>query len=158
MFQKPWTTCFANFVFNEFKRALAEGEVNLNATDDIRVVLVMTNTTFDTEDDINTLGDATTPDYCDGTNHDSTNGHALASEVVGEDAANNRAEFDATDLTFTALGVGTRQNQGMVLFKWITNLASSLPIGFIDTGGFPFDGNGGDVVSQWNVEGILQIA
>ena len=146
-----------SFVYNEFKRALAEGEINLNATDDIRCVLVMTNTTFDIDDDINTLSGVTTADYYDGANHDSTNGHALASEVVTEDSGNNRAEFDAADLVFTALGVGTRQAQGIVVFKWITNIGSSMPIAFIDTGGFPFDGNGGDVTFQWNAEGILQV-
>jgi len=146
----------SNFTYNEFKRAVASGEINLNATDDIRAVLVMTNTTCDTEKDANTMGGFTTPDYCDGANHDSTNGHALAGEVVNEDAGNNRAEFDATDLTISSLGAGTRQNQALILFKWITNLASSMPIAYIDTGGFPFDGNGGDQVIQWNAEGIIQ--
>ncbi len=145
-----------SFVFNEAKRAFAEGEIDLGA-DDIRCVLVMSNTTFDTEVDIDTMADATTEDYYDGANHDSTNGHALANEVVNEDAGNSRAEFDADDLVFSALGVGARQAQGIVVFKWITNIGLSLPIAFIDTGGFPFDGNGGDVTFQWNAEGILQV-
>jgi len=147
-----------SFVFNEAKRAFAEGEIDLGAGgDDIRCVLVMTDTTFDIDDDINTMADATTEDYYDGANHDSTNGHALANEIVNEDVGNNRAEFDADDLVFTALGVGTRQAQGIMVFKWITNIGLSLPIAFIDTGGFPFDGNGGDVTFQWNAEGILQV-
>lgn len=145
-----------SFVYNEAKRAFAQGEIDLVA-DDIRCVLVMSNTTFDTDDDINTLSGASTPDYCDGANHDSTNGHALAGEAVNEDAPNNRAEFDATDLVFTALGVGTRQNVGILVFKWITNIGASLPIAYINTGGFPFDGNGGNVTFQWNAEGILQV-
>lgn len=145
-----------SFVYNEAKRAFAEGEIDLGA-DDIRCILVMSDTTFDTEDDIDTLAGASTPDYYDGANHDSTNAHALAGEVVNEDAPNNRAEFDATDLVFSALGVGTRQAIGMVVLKWITNLGLSLPIAYINTGGFPFDGNGGDVTFQWNAEGILQV-
>ena len=143
-------------VFNEAKRALAEGEIDF-ALDDIRVILVMTNTTFDIDVDIDTLADVTTADYYDGANHDSTNGQALDNHAVNEDAPNNRAEFDADDEVFTALGVGTRQAQGIVVFKWVTNLGLSVPIAFIDTGGFPFDGNGGDVTFQWNVEGILQV-
>lgn len=146
----------ANFVYNEPKRALLEAELDFNATDDIRTILVMTNTTTDTEIDVNTFTSFTTPDYYDGANHDSTNGHALIGEVVNEDAGNSRAEFDADDLTISALGVGTRQAQAVIVFKWITALTSSMPLVFIDTGGFPFDGNGGDVTFQWNVEGILQ--
>jgi hypothetical protein len=103
------------------------------------------------------MAGATTPDFCDGANHDSTNGHALANEAVNEDSPNNRAEFDADDLEFTALGVGTSNNIGLVIFKWITNIGLSLPIAYIDTGGFPFDGNGGNVTFQWNAEGILQV-
>lgn len=147
----------ANFIYNEFKRAIAEGEIDLNATDDIRCVLVMTNTTFDTDYDINTMSGAGTPDYCDGANHDSTNGHALSSEAVSEvTGVSGYAKFTASNLTFTALGAGTRQNQGLVIFKWITNIGASMPIAWIDTGGFPFDGNGGDVTISWHANGIIQ--
>lgn len=145
-----------SFVFNEAKRAFAEGEIDLGA-DDIRCILVDTTTTFDVDDDIDTLAGVTTAGYYDGANHDVTNGHALSGEVVNEDAGNNRAEFDATDLVFSALGVGSAQAQAILVFKWITNLGLSLPIAYIDTGGFPFDGNGGDVTFQWNAEGILQV-
>jgi hypothetical protein len=148
----------ASFVFNEFKRAVAEGEVDLGLPDDIRAVLVMTTTTFGTDYDINTMGATATPDYCDGANHDSTNGHTLTNEAVTEvTGATGYAKFDdTTDLTFTALGAGTSNNVALVLFKWQTNIGSSLPIAYIDTGGFPFNGNGGDVTIQWNANGILQ--
>lgn len=149
----------ASFVFNEFKRAVAEGEIDLNAADDIRCVLVMSNTTFGTDYDINTMSGTTTEDYCDGANHDDVNGHALAAEAVTEvTGASGYAKFDATNLTFTALGAGTRQNVAVIVFKWITNIGASMPIAYIDTGGFPFDGNGGDVVMQWNANGILQFS
>ena len=147
-----------SFIFNEFKRAIAEGEVDLNASDDIRAVLVMSNTTFTTDYDINTLGDTATPDYCDGVNHDSTNGHSLAGESISEVAGiSGYAKFDANDLTFTNLGIGTRTNVALVLFKWITDISSSLPMAYIDTGGFPFNGNGGDVTISWNIDGIAKI-
>lgn len=146
----------ANFGYTDFKRGLMVAEFNLNATDDIRYVYAMSNTTFDTEEDITTLGGATTPDYYDGTNHDSTNGQALAGEVVAADNVNDRGEFDATDNTITALGAGTRQAVLALVFKWVTNIGLSRPMAQIDTGGFPFDGNGGDVTIQWNAEGIIQ--
>lgn len=147
----------ANRIFNEAKRAIAAGEIDFDAPNDFRCVLVMTNTTFDTDYDINTLGAAGTPDYCDGANHDSTNGHALAAETIAEvTGVSGYAKMTATNLTFTALGVGTRQNQALILFKWVTNIGSSIPIAFIDTGGFPFDGNGGDVTISWHANGVIQ--
>ncbi len=145
----------ANFVYNEFKRAVAEGEIDLNATDDIRVMLVMTNTTCDTEDDANTFAGFTTIDEFDGTGY-TTNGAALTSEVVNEDAPNDRAEFDADNVTWSSVSAGTRDIQAAVVYKWITAQSSSMPICYIDTGGFPITPNGGDITIEWNAEGILQ--
>jgi hypothetical protein len=142
----------ANFIYNEAKRAFAEGEIDLGA-DDIRVLLVMSNTTADTEDDKNTIDGFTTLDEYDGANYARK---ALANEVVNEDAANDRAEFDADDVTWSALGAGTRQCQAAIVYKHVNDDSDSVPIAFIDTGGFPFDGNGGDVTFQWNAEGIVQ--
>jgi hypothetical protein len=124
-------------------------------TDDIRVLLVMTNTTADTEDDVNTFAGFTTLDEFDGANYTS-GGVALTGEAISEDAANNRAEFDANDATFTAIGAGTRQVQAMIVYKFNTTVSDSEPLIFIDTGGFPFSANGGNVTVQWNAEGILQ--
>jgi hypothetical protein len=143
----------ANFVYNEIKRALFEAEIDLNATDDIRVLLVMTNTTADTEDDKDTISAFTTLDEYDGSGYAR---QALTGEAVAEDAANDRAEFDGGDATFTTLGAGTRSCQAAIVFKHVTNDTDSVPIAYIDTGGFPFAGNGGDVTIQWNAEGILQ--
>ncbi len=145
----------ANFIYTEAKRALAEGEIDF-ASDDIRVVLCMTNTTCDTEEDVTLMngfsGDGL--DEYDGSNYGRA---ALANEAVASDEANDRAEFDATDYEFTALGVGTRQCQGAVLYQHVTNDTDSIPIAWIDAGGFPFDGNGGNVTIQWNAQGIIQI-
>jgi hypothetical protein len=142
----------ASFVYTPAKTALLNADIDF-AADDIRVALVMTNTTADTEQDMQNIGDLTTLDEYDGANYVRK---ALASEAVNEDAANNRAEFDATDVTWTALGAGTRQAAGMILYKHVTNDADAVLIAYIDTGGFPFSGNGGDVTIQWNGEGILQ--
>lgn len=144
----------ANFVYNEAKRALLAGELDFD-TDDIRVLLVMSNTTADTEDDANTFADFTTLDEFDGSNYTSL-GVALTGEAVNEDAANDRAEFDANDAQWTALGNGTRQCQAAIVYKFNTTLNDSEPIAYIDTGGFPFNPGGADVTIQWNAEGILQ--
>jgi len=117
----------------------------------------MTNTTADTEADKQFISGGTgftTLDEADGANYVRK---ALADEAVTADEANDRGEFDATDVTWTALGVGTRQYAGLVVFKFVTNDADSIPIYWIDSGGFPFWGNGGNVTAQWNAEGIGQV-
>ena len=122
----------------------------------MRVLLVMTNTTADTEEDSVTIGGVTTLDEFDGSGY-SAGGAALAAEAVNKDTANDRAEFDATDLTFASLGAGTRQIAAALLYKFVTSVALSLPVAYIDSGGFPISANGGDITLQWNVEGILQL-
>ena len=144
----------ANFVYTHAKHLFLTGGLNLS-TADMRVALVMTNTTADTEKDLSTIGAFTTLDEYDGAGY-SSGGSALAGEGVTQDDPNDRSEFDATDLTFTGLGVGTRQCQGAIVYAFVTNFGASIPVAWIDTGGFPFTGNGSNVTIQWNAEGILQ--
>ena len=143
----------ASLVYTYAKAKLLSADIDLNA-DDIRVAMVMSDTTCDTEEDKQFIDTFTTLDECDGANYVRKE---LASEAVTADEANDRGEFDADDFTWTALGVGTRQNVGLLLFKHVNDDTDSIPIAYIDTGGFPFDGNGGNVTYTVNVEGILQL-
>jgi len=142
-----------SIVYTNAKRALLAGELNL-ATNDIRVALVMTNTTADTDQDAALMNAITTLDEMDGAGYAR---QALTGEAVAADDPNNRGEFDANNLTFSAVSAGTRQVAGMVVYKHVTNDTDSIPIAYIDSGGFPFTANGGDIVVAWNVEGILQL-
>src|SRR5687768_7611369 len=142
----------ASFVYTKAKGNLLSGDIDLNAHD-IRVALVMTNTTADTEADTTFMNLFTTLDEFDGANYARK---TLANEAVNIDNANDRGEFDADDITWTALGAGTRAAQAMIVFKFVTNDADSVPIAFIDSGGFPITANGGDLTISWNAEGILQ--
>ena len=145
-----------SFVYTPAKTLLAQGSLDLReAGSDLRVAMVMSNTTADTEQDAALMNAFSTLDECDGANYVRK---ALAAQVVNQDDPNNRAELDAVDITWTALGAGTRQNVGMILYKHVTNDADSIPIAYMDSGGFPFDGNGGDETVHWNAEGILQVA
>lgn len=143
----------ASIVYTPAKGDILRAQHDFDAPGDFRIILVMTNTTGDTDQDAEFVGDITTLDECDGANYVRK---ALANEVVTDDAPNNRGEFDADNITWTALGAGTRQNAGMILYRHVTNDADSPVIAYIDTGGFPFSGNGGDVSVAWNAEGILQ--
>lgn len=143
----------ANFAYTQFKADLLRGLHDFDAPDDVRVRLVMTNTTYDTEEDATSM-DVTTEDTYDGANYAEK---SLGSDAVATDTANDRGEYSAeASTTYTALGVGTRQCQALVVYKFVTNDAGSTPLVYVDTGGFPFDGNGGDVTVTWNAEGIIQ--
>lgn len=143
----------ASFVYTEAKEQLLQGLLDFDAPNDFRILLLMSNTTADTEEDVSFVDEITTLDECDGANYARK---SLASDAVSKDTTNNRGEYDAADISWTALGAGTRSNVAMQLIKHVTNDADSIPIGYIDTGGFPFAGNGGDVSVTWNAEGILQ--
>lgn len=78
--------------------------------------------------------------------------------AVAEDTANLRAEMDASNITWSSLGAGTRSARGVLIFKndGTSNDSASVPIGFIQ---FSSDEtpNGGDFTVQWNAEGVVQI-
>lgn len=143
-----------SFVYTPAKAALLRGDIDL-ATGDLRCLLVMTNTTADTDQDVANIADIGTLDEYDGANYARK---TLTGEAVAEDAANNRGEADHSDVTWTALGAGTRQAAGLVYYLHVTNDADAILLAYVDTGGFPFAGNGGDVVLQVNVEAWLQAA
>lgn len=143
-----------SFAYTPFKAALLRGEIDLHTTGaDLRMLLVMSNTTADTDQDLENIGDIGTLDEYDGANYARK---TLTGEAVTQDDANNRGEADFDDVTWTALGAGTRSCVGAVVYKHVTNDADAVLIAYIDTGGFPFAGNGGDVVFQVNAEGFLQ--
>jgi len=143
----------ATKVYNEAVRAIMAGEIDLNA-DDIRIQLLMTNTTADTENDaVVTISNFTTLDEFDGANYVVK---ALTSEAVNKDDANDRAEFDADDVVYTALGAGTRSIAGVLLYKHIDGTdANDKVIAWLEFA-TPKTPDGSDFTVVWNVEGILQ--
>lgn len=142
----------ANFSYDI--AALTAGTSNVSSWD-LRVMLCMTNTTADTANTAATLS-ALTLDECDGATYARVD---LAGIAWATDAGATppRAEQDFTDAAWATLGVGTRQNQGMLIYLHVTNDTDSIPLFWIDTGGFPFDGNGSAVTAQWNAEGVWQL-
>ena len=111
-------------VFNSAKNAILTAYL---AGADLRLALLMTNTTADTENDgIVNVDDITTLDEFDGANYTRK---ALASEAVATDDANDRAGLDAADVTWTALGAGTRSIAGVLVYDHNTSDADS-PVGW----------------------------
>jgi hypothetical protein len=141
-----------SFVFTEALRMLANKE--LGPADDLRALLVMTNTTVDSEEDLTNLAAFTTLDECDGAGYARV---AFGGEVLNVDNANNRVLLDANDVTFPLLGAGTRPNQGLVLYKHVGADGVNKPIAFYDAAPFPVNGNGLDFIARVNALGLLAL-
>ena len=142
----------ASVVYQNAIAKMMSGDLDLNAHD-IRVALLMTNTTADTEPDIDLMNAFTTLDECDATGYARV---ALTGEAVNIDDGNNRAEFDANDASFTGLGGdATRAIQGALIFRHVTDDTDSVPICFVDfTADIPATATQIDI--PWDAEGILQ--
>lgn len=150
----------ASVVYNQFKKYSADGTIDLD-TDNVWAILVMTNTTVDTQNDgIEHVGDFTTLDEHDGAN---AVRKKLANTAVNLDDANDRAEFDADDVTWTALGNGTRAIQGVLLYVdadddgAAADDATNDVIAYVEFSSTQNPG-GSDFTIQWDAEGILQLA
>lgn len=125
-------------------------------TSDLRAILVMTNTTADTERDKATVGGFTTLDEFDGSGYSRP---TLSMSASAENNSTHLSWTDAADFTFgTTVGPGTRQAQGYVIVKNVNGGANDIPIAFVDSGGFPFAGGGGAVNVTVDVAGLLQVA
>ncbi len=144
----------ASVFYNEAKGALIDGTIDLD-TDDIRVALLMTNTTGDTQNDDVQFVDDITLDECDATSYARV---ALANEAFNIDDGNDRAEFDADDASFTSLGGdASRDVQGALIYKHVTNDADSPAICFVDfSADLPSTATQIDI--PWDSEGIIQLA
>lgn len=142
----------ASVVYNEFKRANAAAEIDLNA-DDIRAILVMSNTTADTENDgIVYVDDYTTLDESDDTGYAR---QALTGETVTKDDANDRAVFDANDVVFSALtGNASRTYVGVVLYKHVGADTANPVIAYIEFT-TPLAATSTQVTVPWAATGIM---
>lgn len=147
-----------SFWYTGAKEKIAKGDLDWDeGVLDARTLLVMSNTTADTDQDALTLSGIGTLDEYDGSGYSRA---TLASQVVTRDDPNNRAELSATSpISFGAtVAAGTRQAVGCVVYAHVDGTAANdWPIAFIDTGGFPVDGGGGPFQININVEGLLQV-
>lgn len=131
------------------------GATNL-ASADVRVILVGTSTTADTETETEFIGDFSTLDEISATNYARK---TVSSEAINEDLTNNRAEFDFEDQTWSSLGGASNDTiQGAVVYVHVTNDTDSWPLAYLDNSGSSFNltTNGSDVVLTLNAEGVIQ--
>ncbi len=150
-----------SFVYDHARFLQQEGLLDLReAGGDIRIALlkVAGSTTCDTEKDKATISGFTTLGELVATNYVRK---ALANQVVTEDNINNRSEFNADPVIWSALGGAVNDTIGaMLIYKHVTNDADSIPIAYIDSAtgspGLPLTTNGGDVTMTPNAEGLIQ--
>lgn len=145
----------ASLVYNNtFLLSVTAGLNWTEGQDDLRVALVMTNTTCDTEEETALMNAFTTLDETAGTNYARK---TLSSQAVAIDTTNDRVEFDCEDLTWTALGDGARSLQGLLLLRHVTNDTDSIPLAFVEFSANQ-DPGGSDFTVTIDTEGLLQIA
>lgn len=140
-------------LFNNYaKGRFADGTFDWN-TDDIRILLVDSTTTCDTEPNVTSLSGYATLGELSGTGYVRK---ALVNEAVNVDTSNNRAELDADDITWTGLNAGTAV--GFLIYKHVDGtLANDQPIAYSEFA-TPFISNGGNFTITVDVEGLLQSA
>jgi hypothetical protein len=107
-------------------------------TGDVRAVLVMSNFVDDVDAE---FVNALTLDEYDGSAYVRK---PLTSEAFAVNLADDRFEFTADPIVWVALGVGTRQCVGLLLYLHVADDTDSKPLMLYDGAGFPFDGDGSD--------------
>ncbi len=150
-------------VFNIFKQDIGNGTIDLDTDTDLKAMLVMTNSSsgssadrdFDTISSITTLDEFVATGYTGG--HGGAGRRALASKAHVVDDANDRAEFDFDDITWTALGSASRSIEGALIFKENTSDGTSVPLFYIKWPS-PIATTGGNVTMQIDAQGALQLA
>lgn len=137
----------ASGMYNTGKESLVDGTI-VWGTSDMRVLLVTSGYTFDPDHDF-------VADLTPGSNEISVAGYSrqvLGGEVVVVDDANNRVEFDATDVVFSGLAAGQTIAAAVVYLHTGSDATAQL-LAYIDLADTPT--NGGDVTIQWDPEGIF---
>ena len=154
----------ASFIYTVSLTDVAEGVLDFReAGADLRVILVMTNSTCSAEEDTATITNFSTLDEFDGSGYTQQASNTAISridnQVAREDLTNNRIEFDGDDIAFGAQGAGTRLITGAVMLRWVTNFGASIPVAYVDFSSTPgnFAANGSTITISWNIEGIIQI-
>lgn len=145
----------AQAVYQGFYDDLVAG--NVTASADLRAMLVMSNTTTDTETDAQTLSDFTTQDECDGVGYAQLD---LLTITCAYDTATDRLVIDAANGDFDG-GLGTiaassRDVTRVLIYRYVDGTdANDVPWASIDIG--PYTTAGGAFDVTWNATGVIYI-
>lgn len=137
-------------IYNNAKELWLKAGLNLS-TDTLKVALVTSSYTPNVDTDEFWSGVSTYE--VSGTGY-TAGGKVLTSQTVTQDNSNDRAVFDAADVTWTGLSVGTPG--WAVLYKDTGNASTSPLICYWQLGTTPT--NGGDYTLQFNASGVLLLS
>lgn len=151
----------ASFVYNTAAKEMWDGTIDL-LVDTIKVMLVTSSYVANRDDLVVDAGGANDPadheinvsGYSPG--FASASRKTLAGKAIVTDLANDRAEFSATNLTWTALGAGTTIAAAILIKETGANDTTTRLIAYLDT--VDTLTNGGDITFTWDAEGILQLS
>lgn len=143
----------ASFVYTKFKEMAGQGLIDLSS-DTLKIILVGSTTTADTEEDTQYIGDFSTLGEL--ANSGNYSRKTLGSVTFAADNSNNRAELHCSNVAWTALTGTPAQPVGAILCKHVTNDADSVAIAWIDGSAWPIT-NGGDYTIVIDAEGLLQL-
>lgn len=146
--------------------AAAEMPLNLGGGDTLGVLLGTTEVayTFDADDAdyVGEIFDGGTTAYEFGNGTQGGTGYSpqlLANENIIENTTDDRAEFDADDVTFS--GLDGAEIQFALVAKQVgtdwTTPADDPIVAYITSADFPLQTNGGDVTISWDANGIVHI-
>lgn len=150
----------ADLTYNRARTDILDGDIDL-LTGTIKAMLVGSGYTANKDDVFVDDGGANDPidEELSGTGYAAGFAGAgrktLGSKTVTQDDANDRAEFDFADLSWTGIDAGTAD--AMIVYHHITSDAASQLIAYNDSGGWPKTTNGGDLNVTVNAEGFLHL-
>ena len=142
----------ADFVYNIAAQRLLEGDLDLNAPADLRVLLLTT----DAEDRDHASVQAIKTAGAVEASYGGYSRQALTGDSTSLDNPNDRAEYTANNITFASVPAGVTIVAAVVYLHVDGTDPNDVPVAHVDSGGFPVAGNGSDIQVQWNAEGILQ--
>lgn len=134
-------------IFNTFKELLMEGEFDLTQ-DTIKVALL---SSYAPDIDSHTVFDDVNANEESGTGY-TAGGETLANVTVTQDDSDDEGVFDADDVTWEGLDVGTPAYA--IIYKDTGNAATSPLIAMVELG---VASNGQDYTIQWGAEGIVNL-
>lgn len=138
----------ASLFYNEFWEQLMMGALDLHTAGDTIDVQLHTSTYSEDKDD--EVGDLTN-EVANGNGY-TTGGETLANQVVAQDDANDRANWDADDVSWTSSSITAA---GAVIVD--RTPATDRLILFVDFGGDVVSSNGTFSIT-WHSDGIAYLA
>jgi len=146
----------ADIIYNVAKAKIFSGDMDLNDQTADKFKVALLEASGDQNKD-----DATVQAVLAraGTTELTSSGYSrqsLTSVTVNQDDTNDRAEWDAADVTFSSVSQSSSEEVvGYLVYMHVTDDSDSIPILLVDsiTNITP---NGSDIKIEWDAEGIMQ--